>query len=98
VANVLLVGEINTEARTRRFIALLDAMPIRVDGATSQQALSGILTLAREQCLSRYDAVYLELAMREGLPLATREWALKAAAEKCGVGLLGMAGNLNKGV
>lgn len=101
VANVLLVGERkgrSTEARSSRFIALLDVLPIRVDGATSQQALSGILTLAREQCLSSYDAAYLELAMREGLPLATQDRALKAAAEKCGVGPLDTAENLIGGV
>lgn len=90
-ANVLLVGERkgrSTEARTSRFIALLDALPIRVDGATSQQALSGILALGREQGLSSYDAAYLELAMREGLPLATQDRALRVAAQRCGVALL----------
>lgn len=93
-ANVLLVGERrgrSSEARTCRFIALLDALPIRVDAATSQQAFSGILTLAREMGLSTYDAAYLELAMRAGVPLATQDRALKVAAEKCGVGLLGTA-------
>ncbi len=90
VANVLLVGERKgrgSEARTSRFVALLDALPIRVDAATSQHALSGILTLAREQRLSAYDAAYLELAMREGLALATQDKALRRAAEACGVAL-----------
>ena len=93
VANVLLVGERrgrSTEARTSRFIALLDALPIRVDATTSQHALSGILTLAREQRLSAYDAAYLELAMREGVALATQDKGLRRAAEACGVGLLGV--------
>lgn len=91
VANVLLVGERkgrSTEARTSRFIALLDALPIRVDAATSQHALSGILTLAREQRLSAYDAAYLDLAMREGVSLATQDKALRRAAAACGVELL----------
>ncbi|MEW5944386.1 MAG: type II toxin-antitoxin system VapC family toxin [Pseudomonadota bacterium] len=91
VANVLLVGERkgrSSEARTSRFITLLDVLPIRVDAETSQRALSGILTLAREQRLSAYDAAYLELAMREGLPLATQDQALRCAAEACGVELL----------
>jgi predicted nucleic acid-binding protein len=90
VANVMLVGERrgrSTEARTSRFVALLDALPIRVDVATSQRALSGILTLAREQRLSAYDAAYLDLAMREGLSLATQDQALRRAAEGSGVGL-----------
>lgn len=91
VANVLLVGERkgrSSEARTSRFIALLDALPIRIDAATPQRALSGILTLAGEQRLSAYDAAYLDLATREGLPLATQDQALRSAAKACGVGLL----------
>lgn len=97
VANVLLVGERrgrSTEARTSRFIALLEALPIRVDAATSQRALSGILTLAREQRLSAYDAAYLDLAMREGVSLATQDQGLRRAAEKCGVEVFGIVGNL----
>lgn len=89
---MLLVGERrgrSTEARASRFIALLDALPIRVDAATTQHALSGILTLARERQLSAYDAAYLELAMREGVSLATQDKGLRRAAEACGVGLLG---------
>jgi predicted nucleic acid-binding protein len=88
VANVLLVGERrgrSSEARTSRFIALLEALPIRVDAATPQRALSEILTLAREQRLSTYDAAYLDLAMREGVPLATLDQALRRAADACGV-------------
>lgn len=91
VANVLLAGERkgrSTEARTSRFVALLEALPIRVDAATPQRAFSGILTLAREQRLSAYDAAYLDLAMREGVPLATQDQELRRAAEACGVGLL----------
>jgi len=69
VANVLLVGERrgrSTEARASRFIALLDALPIRVDTATTQHALSGILTLAREQRLSAYDAPIWSLRCGRG--------------------------------
>ncbi|MDP2829788.1 MAG: type II toxin-antitoxin system VapC family toxin [Sulfuricellaceae bacterium] len=93
VANVLLVGERrgrSTEARSGRFIALLDTLPIRVDGATAQHALAGILSLAREHRLSAYDAAYLELAMREGVAMATQDQALRRAATACGVGLVGI--------
>jgi len=38
--------------------------------------------------LSAYDACYLELAYREGLPLATLDKGLRAAATKAGVALL----------
>jgi len=88
VANTLIVGERRgraTEARAARFIALLDALPIHVDPETIKHALSDTLQLAREHTLSSYDAAYLELAMREGVPLATQDKALKKAALNCGV-------------
>jgi predicted nucleic acid-binding protein len=44
-----------------------------------------VLALAREQGLSVYDAAYLDLAMRLGLPLATQGKALREAAARCGV-------------
>jgi predicted nucleic acid-binding protein len=49
--------------------------------------MGDILSLAREQNLSVYDAAYLELSIREALPLATRDKALAAAAKRCGVPL-----------
>lgn len=88
VANTLIVGERRgraTEARAARFIALLDALPIHVDPETTKHALLDTLQLAREHHLSSYDAAYLELAMREGVLLATQDKALKKAALKCGL-------------
>jgi predicted nucleic acid-binding protein len=35
--------------------------------------------------LTAYDAVYIELAGREGLPLATLDTRLRAAAAKAGI-------------
>ncbi|MHB8500030.1 MAG: type II toxin-antitoxin system VapC family toxin [Candidatus Acidiferrales bacterium] len=46
------------------------------------------LASARAFQLTAYDAVYLELARREGLPLATLDKGLRAAAAKAGVALL----------
>ena len=46
------------------------------------------LTTARTFHLSGYDAVYLDLAQRERLPLATLDAALRVAAAKAGVALL----------
>jgi predicted nucleic acid-binding protein len=40
---------------------------------------------ARAHNLTAYDAVYLELARREGLPLATLDKGLRAAAAKAGI-------------
>lgn len=46
------------------------------------------LATARAFQLTAYDAVYLELARREGLPLATLDKSLRAAAAKARVALL----------
>lgn len=47
-----------------------------------------MLELGRTQCLSSYDAAYLELAMREGIPLATMDDDLRAAAGRVGLPLV----------
>jgi predicted nucleic acid-binding protein len=47
-----------------------------------------ILRLARELGLTSYDALYVDLARREGLPLATLDKRLRGAAAKAGVALL----------
>ena len=44
-------------------------------------------SVARTRALSSYDAAYLELAVRLGLPLATLDRELRAAAEAEGVEL-----------
>lgn len=46
------------------------------------------LFLAQEQVLSVYDAAYLELAIRLGAPLATRDTALRSAATRLGIATL----------
>jgi predicted nucleic acid-binding protein len=91
VANGLLVGERRnklTKADTSKFLELLNELPIAVDEESPRRALGPILTLAREQALSSYDAAYLELAMRQGLGLATRDKAMKRAAFNLGVTLV----------
>ena len=45
--------------------------------------LQEIIALARETHLSTYDASYLDLALRLGLPIATQDTALLSAAKKC---------------
>jgi predicted nucleic acid-binding protein len=44
-----------------------------------------ILRLARELELTSYDALYVDLARREGIPLATLDKRLRAAAAKAGI-------------
>ena len=55
---------------------------------TASRAPREILALSRAHRLSHYDAAYLELAARGGLPLAARDGAL-AAARSLGLEVLG---------
>lgn len=77
-----------TQAQASTFMALLEALDIRTDGETSLRALHDTLDLARRYSLSAYDAAYLELALRKGLPLATLDAQLGAAAQQAGVPVL----------
>lgn len=74
-----------TEARTQAFVAALLRLNIATDNGTANHALGETLNLARRYKLSAYDAAYLELALREGLPLATLDADLLKAAKKAGV-------------
>lgn len=88
VANVIARAEAKglvMEARSGAFLEMLEGVDIEVDAATFVHALSGTLQLARRYKLSSYDASYLELALRSGLPLATLDEDLQKAAKKAGV-------------
>lgn len=90
VANALLVGERRrriTPADTARFLAILGSFPIAVDEETVAHAWADTMHLARAHNLSSYDAAYLELAIRLGLPLAALDGKLRTAAEAVGVPL-----------
>src|SRR5206468_299434 len=91
IANLLALAERKkriTVADTTAFIELLDSISLSVDPEMSQRALGEILGLSRSHGLTAYDAAYLELAMRLGVPLATRDEVLRKAAKKAGVRLL----------
>ncbi len=64
---------------------MLGSAPIHSDDATFPKSLSDTLHLARRHGLSSYDASYLELALRTGVPLATLDTDLARAARKAGV-------------
>jgi len=92
IANVVAKVEskgIVSEADSRRFIELLGRLNVETGQTTSAHALSDTLNLARRYKLSAYDAAYLELALRMGLPLATLDADLARAATAAGVAILG---------
>jgi predicted nucleic acid-binding protein len=88
VANVLLQaerrGRIAPGDVTMR-LELIAELPITTDNETTARAWREILALARAEGLTTYDATYLELAIRRGLPLQTKDAALITAAERSGV-------------
>jgi len=89
VRNILVVNERRrriAESDTAAFLLNLSKLRIRIDRAPDEVA---VLRLARTRRLSVYDAAYLELAQREGLPLATLDADLKKAAAAEGVVLNG---------
>ena len=69
-------------------IADLRALPIAIDPETDRQAWGSSLILAGRCQLTLYDAAYLELAQRVGMPLASLDKQLRAAAAASGVALL----------
>lgn len=88
LGNVLLVAERRkhlNESDVIRFLALINDLPITVVQESPERMTKEILALARERQISTYDASYLDLAMREGLPIATQDTGLKKAAKKCNV-------------
>jgi len=90
IANAFLMGERrgrSTQANTVNWTTYLASLPIAIDDETNARAWSDTLNLARAQNLSSYDASYLELAKRKGLPLATLDKKLTAAAAAVGVPL-----------
>jgi len=91
VANGLLTAERRgrlSPARLARAVDLLQELPIFVFEGGAHVALGPVLELARVHGLSAYDAAYLEMAMREGLPLATLDDALRTASSRAGVTLV----------
>jgi predicted nucleic acid-binding protein len=88
IANVIAKSEapgILLPNRSQAFLSALGAAPVECDGDSHSRALSETSALARRYGLSGYDASYLELALRRGLPLATLGKDLANAAQRAGI-------------
>lgn len=70
-------------------LADLALLSIQVDPHTNDRAWGATIRLAERHRLTVYDAAYLELALRRGLPLATLDRELRVAAKAENVTLLG---------
>lgn len=88
IGNILVMAQRRkriTYAKITEFLSILENLNIQVDQETDSRGFSYILPLAHSENLTTYDAAYLELAMRLGLPLATKDQDLKKAAKKLGI-------------
>ena len=92
VTNVLALAERKkriTPAQSDAFIADMGKLGIERDDEAPGRAFTNLLPLCRTHRLTCYDAIYLELALRRDLPLATLDDDLRKTAKKLGVRLLG---------
>ena len=91
VVNVLLSAERQkrlSKSDSMRFLTLLSQLPIFVEYERPEKMMKELLALTRTSNLSSYDASYLDLAMRKGLPIATLDDKLIEAALSIDVPLL----------
>lgn len=90
LANVLKTactrGKLSLDS-ARQILDALGQLPIDIDTSPAPGQRQ-MFELAMRHQLSSYDATYLELAMRHGLPIATQDVRLKNAAIAAGVEVL----------
>lgn len=90
VANVLLMAERRgrmSPAERVEALQLVESLGLEIDQADPAVVWHDGLQLAAQTGLTSYDAAYLELAMRLGAPLASRDRALQECCRSMGVTL-----------
>lgn len=88
ITNAFLMGERHGRiqpAEVLRFFELLRSLPVTVESPSVERARGTILDLARQHEINCFEASYLELAIREGIRLATLDRQLARAARRSGV-------------
>jgi predicted nucleic acid-binding protein len=91
IGNVFWMAEKRGRMKTSDTVIHMDfikLLPLEIDATPLTHSLPEILSLSRLHNLTVYDATYLELALRRGIALATRDKALRQAAEKLGLTVL----------
>ena len=91
VLNALLVAERRKRIWMAQVTALLGRiaqLPISVEAIDIDRAFSEVLSVARRQQLTEYDAAYVELALRRALQVATLNDKLLRGARLAGVTLV----------
>ena len=90
VGNVLLMAfrrKRMTKEALEFALGILQQVPLDIDRNTARHSLGTTFQIATELDLTLYDAAYIELASRRGLPLATNDKALLKAALARGIPL-----------
>ena len=90
VANVLLTAERRkrlSQAQRVEALQLLEALHFEIDHSNPSVVWHDVTQLAAQTGLTSYDAAYLELAMRLGARLATRDRELQRCCDAAGVPL-----------
>lgn len=88
MSSILLIAQRRrrlTAVQRKAALEKLTALQFTVDEEGTRHAFGKTSELAEKYGLTIYDAIYLELALRRSLPLATRDEALKTAAKQGGV-------------
>ena len=88
ISNAMLVAERRKRVKqqdVRRFVELLGGLTIIEHSQTVADTVSHVLPLARTHNLSAYDAAYLDVAVRQGAPLATLDRPLQKAGRAAGL-------------
>lgn len=84
VSNVLLVAERRqrlSQSDSQQFLGLLKALPIEICSSPEWADLNALMLLGRQSTLSAYDSAYLQLALNQGVPLATQDHKLQQQAQ-----------------
>ena len=90
MANGLLMAQRRgrmTDAQRIAFVEELLQLPIELEQRPVRHVLDAHIAVAQQHTLTAYDAAYLDLALRKGVPLATQDKLLRTAAKKAGVEL-----------
>jgi predicted nucleic acid-binding protein len=88
VVNAVLVQQrrkILSQPQATRLLRLLDELSIDLVPEPATRTATSLADFARPYQLTSYDAEYLDLAVRLGLPLLSRDGNLLAAAKRLGV-------------
>ncbi len=91
VLNTLLLGERKgriTQEQTKAFFDTLRILSPVLDSVSLEQVAGPVQIICRDHRLTPYDALYVELALRSGCPLATLDQPQREAARSLDVDCL----------